>query len=75
MGPPTRKGSRNKKAKAAVAAAASSERVQASIDKVLSDVSSNSTLRNQENEARCAALMEKTDKKLELEKAMVAGKK
>ena len=42
----------NKKAKAALAAAAKTDRVQSSIDKVLADVCSNSSLRREENNAR-----------------------
>ena len=46
----------NKKAKAAAAAAATakSDRVRSSIDKVLTDVCSNSSLRREENNARWA---------------------
>ena len=65
----------NKKAKAALAAAAKTDRVQSSIDKVLADVCSNSSLRREENNARWATLMQKADVKINLEQKKAAVKK
>ena len=65
----------NKKAKVAAAAAAKSDRVQSSIDKVLADVCSNSSLRREENNARWTTLMQKADFKIDIEQKRVAVKK
>ena len=65
----------NKKAKAALAAAANSERAATSIETVIADVSKNSNERRAANDARWATLMDKPDKKLELKKTKVASKK
>ena len=65
----------NKKAKAAIAVVANSEWMNASIDKPNTKVSKNSTERRVINDARWATLMEKTDKKLELEESKVAVNK
>jgi hypothetical protein len=56
----------NKKAKAATDAATSSERVQASINKCLADISTNSILRDQKSDARWAILMERQNKKIKM---------
>ena len=57
-----------KKSKAAVAA---SDRVATSINKVLTDVSANSSMRRAQNDKRWDVLMQKTDMKLELTKSKV----
>ena len=64
-----------KKAKASLAAAANSARTAASIEKVIADVSKSATERRAANDARWVTLMDKTNKKLELEKAKAASKK
>jgi hypothetical protein len=51
----------NKKAKDARDAVTSWERVQASIDRCLADVSANSIMRDQKSDARWVILMEKQD--------------
>ena len=66
---------RNKKVKAAVAAAANSERMNASIEKVIAEVSKNSNKKRAANDAKWVTFMEKTDKKLVLEKSKLVVKK
>jgi hypothetical protein len=65
----------NKKAKAAVAMAASSERVQTSIDKWKAEVITHLIIRARKADERLVSLMEKLDKKIELEASRVAAKK
>ena len=65
----------NKKAKAALAAAEKTDRVQSSIDKVLADICSNSSLRREENNTRWATLMQKADVKIDIEQKRAAVKK
>ena len=65
----------HKKAKAAMAAAAKTDRVRSSIDKVLADVCSNSSLWRNENNARWATLMQKADVRIEVEQKKATVKK
>ena len=62
----------NKKAKAVVNDAASSDRVLSAMDKCLSDVSSNMASRAEKSDQRWKSLLSKQDEKIELEKARVA---
>ena len=65
----------HKKAKATLAAAAKTDRVQSSIDKVLADVCSNSSLRRDEHNARWATLMQKADVRIDVEQKKAVVKK
>ena len=56
-------------------AAAKSDRVQSSIDKILADVCSNSSLRRDEHNARWATLMQKADVRIDVEQKKAAVKK
>jgi hypothetical protein len=65
----------NKKAKAAVLEAASSDKLASSIDKYISDVSSNLTTRAEKSDQRWKSILLKQDEKIELEKEKVVVKK
>lgn len=65
----------NKKAKVATAAAASSEKMQSSIEKMVAQQASSSEQRRLEAQERWAAIMQKTDIKIELETKRMAVKK
>ena len=56
-------------------AAAKSDRVQSSIDKILADVCSNSSFRRDEHNARWATLMQKADVRIDVEQKKAAVKK
>ena len=58
-----------------MAAAAKTDRVQSSIDKVLADVCSNSSLRRDEHTARWVTLMQKADVRIDVEQKKAAVKK
>jgi hypothetical protein len=65
----------NKTAKAARDTVPSSERLQSSLEKCITNVASNAMLREQKYDARWAVMLEKQDSNIAVQKTAVATKK